>query len=273
MQHCGLISIPSLQPGEKLNAIIVSDLHIGSQFLQTRILEDFLESLPDDHDFILNGDIIDRPYSIMKKSDQRIVDRIEQISLGRRVVWIQGNHDNGYIPAGLEQVTVTHSHSIGKRLLITHGDNFDDIMPRSRFFMRLFRLMHNLRVELGAKPVHVAEYAKKWKTLYSVLRKNVTLNAVTSAFENGFEAVACGHTHYAEDIVCNGIRYLNTGAWTEFPAYCLQVTADDIVLQRVDQASMVPKASPALSFQINEYQQGRSYQVGPRKESHSTSDR
>ena len=232
-----------------MNAIIVSDLHIGSQYLQSRILENFLEALPEDHEFILNGDIIDQPYLKMKKSDQRILDRIEQISLGQKVVWIRGNHDNGYTPTGLGKVKVMRSHSIGNRLLITHGDDFDEIMPRSRAFMRAFKLMHNLRVKLGAKPVHVAEYAKKWKSFYRVLRKNVAMNAVSCAVENGFEAVACGHTHYAEDYVVNGIRYVNTGAWTELPAHYLYITADDIALNRVDPSCTMHNRKSLLSNQ------------------------
>jgi UDP-2,3-diacylglucosamine pyrophosphatase LpxH len=231
-----------------MNAIIVSDLHIGSQYLQSRILEDFLEALPEDHEFILNGDIIDQPYLKMNKSDQRILDRIEQISLGQKVVWIRGNHDNGYTPTGLGKVTVTRSYSIGNRLLITHGDDFDEIMPRSRAFIKAFKLMHHLRVKLGAKPVHVAEYAKKWKSFYRVLRKNVALNAVRCAAENGFEAVTCGHTHYPEDMVVDGIRYVNTGAWTELPAHYLYITADDIALNRVDPSGIMHhRKSPLLN--------------------------
>jgi len=231
-----------------MNTIIVSDLHIGSQYLQSRILEDFLEVLPEDHDFILNGDIIDQPYSKMKKSDQRILDRIAQISLDQKVVWIRGNHDNGYTPTGLGKIKVTRSYSIGNRLLITHGDDFDEIMPRSRVFIKTFKWMHNLRVKLGAKPVHVAEYAKKWKSFYRILRKNVALNAVSCAVENGFEAVTCGHTHYPEDNVVNGIRYLNTGAWTELPAHYLYITADDIALNRVDPSCTMHRLeSPLLN--------------------------
>jgi UDP-2,3-diacylglucosamine pyrophosphatase LpxH len=230
-----------------MNAIIISDLHIGSHYLQSRILEDFLEVIPKDHEFIMNGDIIDEPYTRMTKSDQRILDRIEQISLGQKVVWIQGNHDNGYTPSGLGKVKLTRSYSIGKRLLITHGDDFDDIMPRSRLFIKAFKLMHALRVKLGAKPVHVAEYAKKWKSFYRVLRKNIALNAVSCAIENGFEAVTCGHTHYPEDMVVDGIRYINTGAWTELPAHYLHVTADDITLNRVDPSRLIDCQKSPLS--------------------------
>ncbi len=231
-----------------MNAIIISDLHIGSQYLQSGILEDFLAALPEDHELILNGDIIDQPYFKMKESDQRILDRIEQISLGQKVVWIRGNHDNGYTPTGFGKIEVTQSYCIGNRLLITHGDDFDDIMPRSRWFIRAFKLMHNLRVKLGAKPVHVAEYAKKWKALYRVLRKNVALNAVSCAAENGFEAVTCGHTHYPEDRIVDGIRYVNTGAWTELPAHYLHITSDDIALKWVDPSCLkVCRESPLLN--------------------------
>jgi UDP-2,3-diacylglucosamine pyrophosphatase LpxH len=205
-----------------MNAIIVSDF------------ERFMEEFPADHELIMNGDIIDSPYVKMEKSDQRALDMIENISYHQKVVWIRGNHDNGYVPESFGKTIFKSSHRIGNRLLITHGDDFDEIMPRSGLFIKTFRWMHNLRVKMGARPVHVAEYAKKWKAFYRVLRKNVALNAAKCAAENGFEAVTCGHTHYPEDVTIDGIRYINTGAWTEFPAHYLQITAEDLVLKQVD---------------------------------------
>jgi UDP-2,3-diacylglucosamine pyrophosphatase LpxH len=95
-------------------------------------------------------------------------------------------------------------------------------MPRNQAFMKAFKWMHDLRVKLGARPVHVAKYAKKWNLFYRFLCKNVMMNAVDCALENGFEVVTCGHTHYPEDRIFNGIRYINTGAWTETPAFYLR---------------------------------------------------
>jgi UDP-2,3-diacylglucosamine pyrophosphatase LpxH len=217
-----------------MNAVVVSDLHIGSRYFKFGPFERFLEALPADHELIMNGDIIDSPYVKMDSSDQRILDLIEDISYRQKVVWIRGNHDNGYVPQSFGNTIFKSSHSIANRLLITHGDDFDDIMPRSRLFIRAFKLMHHLRIKLGAKPVHVAEYAKKWKSFYRVLRKNVALNAAKCAAEKGFEAVTCGHTHYAENLVLNGVRYINTGAWTEFPAYYLHITTEEMTLNEVD---------------------------------------
>ena len=181
-----------------MNAIIVSDLHIGSRYFQFGVFERFMAELPADQELILNGDIVDSPYVKMEKSDQRALDMIKNLSYRQPVVWVRGNHDNGYVPKGFGQAVFQSSHRIGKRLLITHGDDFDEIMPRSRLFIRAFKWMHLLRVKLGARPVHVAEYAKKWRSFYRVLRKNVALNAAKCAAQKGFEAVTCGHTHYPE---------------------------------------------------------------------------
>ena len=219
-----------------MKAIVVSDLHMGSRYFHSQAFGGFLDYIPDADEIILNGDVLDRPHVKLTPLHQQILERIEQLSLRVKVVWVRGNHDKGYMPARLGKIEFCRRYTFDHRIVITHGDDFDNIMPRSRVFMEAFRLMHNLRVRLGARPVHVAEYAKKWKALYRVLCNSVMRNAVSFAAENGFEAVTCGHTHFAEDILLSGVRYINTGAWTEFPAHFLSVTPQNIVLNRLDHA-------------------------------------
>ena len=100
--------------------------------------------------------------------------------------------------------------------------------------MKAFKLLHKFRVRMGARPVHVAEYAKKWESFYKILRKNVMTNAVKCAMENGYESLACGHTHYAEDIVSDGVRYINTGAWTASPSFFLHMVNEDMLLTKFE---------------------------------------
>ena len=235
-----------------MNAIIVSDLHIGSRYFFRDAFALFLETIPQDHELILNGDTIDNPYAKLQPSDRQILDLIKQLSLRQRVTCLKGNHDNGYLPDRFGKIQFMRHHAIEKRLLVSHGDDFDEIMPRSRAFIKAFNMMHNLRVRLGAKPVHVAEYAKKWKSFYKILRKNVMLNAVKCARENNYQAVACGHTHYAEDRNLNGIRYFNTGAWTEFPAFFLHVTPNDMALRTIDNSFKAIKSSRIQGFHLND---------------------
>ena len=217
-----------------MTAIIVSDLHLGSRYFQSRVFAKFFDTIADVDELILNGDVIDRPHARLEPLHQQNLDRIEQLSYRCKVVWVQGNHDNGYMPSRLGKIQFCRRYALDDRILITHGDDFDTIMPRSRMFIKAFRWMHDLRVRLGARPVHVAEYAKKWKAFYRVLRNGVMHNAVNFALENGYNAVTCGHTHFAEDLVLNGVRYINTGAWTELPAHYLNITSDSMVLNRVD---------------------------------------
>jgi UDP-2,3-diacylglucosamine pyrophosphatase LpxH len=223
-----------------MNAIVVSDLHIGSRYFSYKIFELFLESISEDFELILNGDVIENIYLRLNPPHQRILDFIKEISYRQKVIWVRGNHDNGYLPKEFGKVSFKPQHAMEQKVLIAHGDYFDGVMPRSRIFMKAFKKMHILRVKLGAKPVHVAEYAKKWKAFYKLLRHNVMLNAVNYARQNGYEAVVCGHTHFAEDRVFNGIRYFNTGAWTEFPAFYLLVTDSEMTLKRIDRPSEQP---------------------------------
>jgi len=223
---------PSL--GHSNKAIIVSDLHLGSRYFLCQGFERFIRRISDEYEIILNGDIIDNPYEKLKTSHQRTLDHLEQASFRQKVVWVRGNHDNGYVPKKFGKVFFRRFYSLGRRLLIVHGDDFDHIMPRNQAFIKAFRLMHRIRLKLGARPVHVAHYAKKWTILYNVLHNHVMLNAVDCAKENGYEAVTCGHTHYPEDRVIKGIRYVNTGAWTESPAFYLLVTPGELTLQKID---------------------------------------
>ena len=230
-----------------MKAIIVSDLHIGSRYFSRENFKQFLQNIPQDHEFILNGDIINNSYGKMKSADQQLLDRFGEMSLRQKVVWVRGNHDNGYIPDNLGKIQIKQHHALGKRLFVTHGDFFDEVMPRSRMFIKVFKMMHDLRVKLGARPVHVAQYAKKWKSFYGYLRKNVMLNAVNYAAANGFEAVTCGHTHFAEEKFINGIKYLNTGAWTERPTYYVRVTDNEITLNNTVDSAKLIKPSGACS--------------------------
>ena len=224
----------SLSSQNQKKAIIVSDLHIGSRFFLCEDFERFVVTVSDEYDIILNGDIIDNPYEKLSTSHQRVLNHLEEISYRQKVVWVRGNHDNGYVPKKFGNALFCRSYSIGSRLLVIHGDDFDHIMPRNQAFMKAFRLMHNIRLKLGARPVHVAHYAKKWTVFYNVLCQHVMLNAVNCAKENGFEAVTCGHTHYPEDKFVDGVRYVNTGAWTESPTYYLLVTPDELSLKKID---------------------------------------
>jgi len=201
---------------------------------------------------ILAGDIIDAPGQPLSKDDLAALDAIRKRASNEQVIWIEGNHDKGYRLEASGNIQVVNSYTIGKRLFISHGDTFDTVMPGNRWFIKSFKFFHNLRVRLGADPVHVADYAKKYQILYTFLRRKVMNCAVEQGHAQNFEAVACGHVHFAEDTLCEGIRYINLGAWTESPCHCLLVDEEEMKLTTVEDAIQdfawfAPESNPSES--------------------------
>ena len=210
---------------------IVSDVHLGSRHCLIEEFHRFLSALPDDATLVLNGDTTDfHTAARMPPRHIEALERLREESLRRRVVWVRGNHDERYALPDPRRIEIVRDFAVGKRLYVSHGYDFDNIMPYHRVFIILFRFFHLIRIRLGAPSVHVAYYAKKFTFLYRILQNHVAMNAVEHAKENGFEAATCGHTHTIEDRVIGGIRYLNTGAWTERPLMCLSVSDGRIEL-------------------------------------------
>lgn len=229
-----------------MTAYIISDLHLGNARCRHGAVLAFLARLPPDASLILNGDVLDRSHHALPPEHEAVLERLWHESAQREVIWVRGNHDARYEPAAPSRIAMRDSLVIEGRLLVAHGHEFDTVMPYHRVFVRAFRLLHRLRIALGAESVHVAEFAKHFPTLYGVLRRSVSQNAAESARLHGCPAVTCGHTHYAEDITIRGMRYLNTGAWTESPSYCVEVNAAAIQLRVIESDGAVGSVVQAI---------------------------
>jgi len=236
-------------------AVVVSDLHIGLPFFRKRAFIRLIESLDKDTVLILNGDIIDNPYRELEPGDEAVLDFLREQSFQRRVIWIYGNHDEDFRMAEPGRIEFLRHLELGARLMIVHGDDFDLVMPNNLWFIRLFKFCHRIRLRFGAAPVHVAEVAKRWTPfLYWVLTEQVKKNAVACAVNGGFSAITCGHTHYPEDSVCEGVRYINTGSWTEEPLHYLTVNTNEIrlIAYNDESSAMVRVAKPGYAISLEE---------------------
>jgi len=216
-----------------MNGVIISDVHLGSRYCLCGPFVRFIRGLPPDVALILSGDIVDRVHTALPEEHARALDLLRSESECRRVIWIRGNHDERYEMEDSRQIEFVPSFRIGDRLFVSHGYEFDNIRPKSRWLVAVFQHLHELRMRLGCESVHVAFYAKKFAWLYAILRWHVATNAVAYATQQGFAAVATGHTHYAEDRLLNGVRLLNTGAWTETPIHALWVDECGMQLREV----------------------------------------
>src|SRR6266496_5839458 len=81
-----------------LDALILSDLHLGSDNCQARQLGELLEGIEEGvlptARLILNGDVFDSiDFRRLKKTHWKVLSLIRKLSDRLEIVWICGNHD------------------------------------------------------------------------------------------------------------------------------------------------------------------------------------
>jgi UDP-2,3-diacylglucosamine pyrophosphatase LpxH len=221
-----------------LDCVIISDLHLGSEVCQASELERFLDWVVDNAKMlIINGDIFDDLNFKRLKRHHFNCLRIIRRNTDRqdfRIIWMRGNHDG---PAGIISHIVgvdildEYVFDNGKiQLLILHGDQYDAVVSRhplvTDFFSALFRIISRVL------PINLARLIRRLSKKFQRNSVVVKSRAVADARRRGFNAVTCGHTHKAEDAIVNGIRFINTGTWTErTPCPYLWIEGDQMGLK------------------------------------------
>jgi metallophosphoesterase superfamily enzyme len=83
---------------EPADALIISDLHLGSDNCQAKSLAAFLKAILDGalpaRQLIINGDVFDSiDFRRLKKTHWKVLSQIRHLSDKIDIVWICGNHD------------------------------------------------------------------------------------------------------------------------------------------------------------------------------------
>lgn len=205
------------------DCIVISDLHLGSDVCQAKLLEEFLVWAVDHcHELVINGDIFDdlnfkrlskRHFACLKEI-RRNSDRSDV-----RVVWVRGNHDG---PAEIV------SHIVGVdildefiydnakvQLLILHGDQFDTVVTDYPWLTDLasgaFYFIQKWMPHRAAR--WIRRISKKFQRNSHLIEHGAT----EYARSRGFRFVTCGHTHLPLTAEHEGVVYINSGTWTETP--------------------------------------------------------
>ena len=119
------------------DAIILSDLHLGSNNCEASRLCDFLEDIHEGRlqtsRLILNGDVFDSfDFRRLNKVHWRVLSLIRKLSNDIEITWICGNHDgSAEIISHLLGVAVRDEHILesgSERVLLLHGHIFDEFL-------------------------------------------------------------------------------------------------------------------------------------------------
>jgi UDP-2,3-diacylglucosamine pyrophosphatase LpxH len=222
----------------RVRTVFLSDIHLGTRACQAERLLDFLREHPADHVFLI-GDIID--FWAMKRSiswstaQNTVVQKLlRRARHGEAVTFIPGNHDEAlraYCGTDFGGIRVerewVHQLANGKRFLLVHGDEYDQVTRYHKWVAILGDMAYNLLVriniwlswlrrQLGLSGYwSLAGYAKrKVKTALQFIF-DFEESVMHSARARGLDGVICGHIHWAAIREMNGLTYVNCGDWVD----------------------------------------------------------
>jgi UDP-2,3-diacylglucosamine pyrophosphatase LpxH len=219
--------------------IVISDVHLGTEYSKTTQLTDFLRTVNCDT-LIMNGDIIDG-WSLQKSGKGRWkkehTDFIKVImkmmeNHNTHIVYVRGNHDDfiDYLaPLSFANISIVNDYvyeSKGKRYFVTHGDIFDSVTSRMVWLAKLGdvgyslllwinRIYNNYRLKRGLPYYSFSQKVKqKVKSAVSYI-SSYENELVNLAKARHFDGIICGHIHQSANSMINGVHYLNSGDWVE----------------------------------------------------------
>ena len=217
--------------------IWVSDTHLGTAGCKADYLLDFLRHTESDTLYLV-GDIIDgwqlrRNWFWLQSHNDVVQKVLRKARKGTRVVFVPGNHDEfarQFVGLHFGEIEVleedVHVLADGRRLWVTHGDQFDGVIQHTRwlahlgdaayeFTLRLNHWFNSIRSRMGLRYWSLSQYLKhKVKNAVSFICDfEETLAA--EARRRGVDGVVCGHIHKAEIRDIGGILYCNDGDWVE----------------------------------------------------------
>lgn len=218
-------------------SIFISDLHLGSRGCQAEALAAFLKRVRCRRLYLV-GDAIDM-WRLKKRwywptTHNQVVRRILKLARkGTAVVLIPGNHDEAarqYYNLNFGGVRIqrdaVHETADGRKLLITHGDQFDLVVKHARLLSVLGAHAYDQLIALNVLINRLRSVFKRpyWSLSNAVKMKVKTACKFIGAFEQtlaeearrrGLDGVICGHIHKAEARLDADGYYYNCGDWVE----------------------------------------------------------
>ena len=243
-----------------LDALVISDLHLGSDACQAKPLVELLQAILDERiatrRLIINGDVFDsHDFRRLKKTHWKVLSQIRHLSDKIDVVWIAGNHDGpAEIVSHLLGVEVCEEYvltSAKERILCVHGHAFDDFIEEHPILTWLADCVY-LALQKIDRSHHIARMAKKRSKVFVRCIEKIERGARGLAKERNCTTVLCGHTHHAvagDPGRPAEVRYYNSGCWTEKPSTYLEIAGGMVSLCLFEESASesIPEPVAALS--------------------------
>jgi UDP-2,3-diacylglucosamine pyrophosphatase LpxH len=224
----------------KLDAVVLSDVHLGTYGCHATELITYLRSI-DPKLLVLNGDIVDiwqfRKHYFPAAHMQVIKEIFSLMSKGTEIVYITGNHDESlrrYSGLRLGNFRLEDKLVIdmdGQRTWIFHGDVFDATTKGSaKLIAKLGGHGYDILILVNRAINWILKSIGREKMSLSKKVKNSVKKAVSwigdfeqtaaeLAIENQYSTVICGHIHQPQirtvETDKGSVVYMNSGDWIE----------------------------------------------------------
>lgn len=230
------MNVLTLEPARR--AVFVSDLHLGSRHCHAAQIADFLGRLRC-RTLYLVGDVVDLWWMSQRRAHwdaahQRVADALHALArAGTEIIYVPGNHDRAIrrfcglaLPMTQVRRRAIHVTADGRRLLVTHGDDYD---AQTHFgglqeklgdwlYYRILtgnKLTNHIRHRLGLRYWSLAEYLKRQSGAAERYIARFVDAGLADARRRGLDGIVCGHIHRAALLERDGLIYANDGDWVE----------------------------------------------------------
>jgi len=202
--------------------VIISDVHLGSDVCQVEQLSKFLDKVST-QTLIINGDLFDSwDFRRLRKDHWKILKKLRQLSDNIKVVWISGNHDG---PAelvshliGVDFVDEYFTNSGDKKIVILHGDIFDNFISKypifTKFADKIYRLIQRYD-RFHNNEYYYSNLTKRNSKTFLRCSEQIADLAIEYCKDKDCDIVICGHTHSVLTKLSDMVQYHNCGCWTE----------------------------------------------------------
>jgi UDP-2,3-diacylglucosamine pyrophosphatase LpxH len=239
---------------QRIRAIFLSDVHLGTRACQADRLLEFLKAYESDYLFLI-GDIVDfwamRSRGVYWSAAQNTLLQkvLKRARHHVQVIFIPGNHDEAareHAGASFGNIRVVmdyvHVAADGKRYLLLHGDEFDQVTRYHRWIallgdhayaalVRVNLLLSSFRRAFGIPGYwSLSGYAKRKVKTAVDLVFGFEEAVARHALERGMDGVICGHIHVAAIRDVHGVRYMNCGDWVDSCTAILEHTDGSLEL-------------------------------------------
>jgi UDP-2,3-diacylglucosamine pyrophosphatase LpxH len=258
---------------QHVRSIFLSDIHLGTQACQAGALLEFLKDYDSQYLFLV-GDIIDfwaiRRRGVYWSTEQNTVVQkiLKRARHDVQVVFVPGNHDEAVrehagVSFGNIRVERDYLHTAadGRRYLLIHGDEFDQVTKYHRWLAILGDHAYDLVVRMNRwlswarRTLKVPGYWSLSGYAKLKVKKAVSFifdfedSVLRHAKERGVDGVICGHIHSAVIRDAGGIIYINCGDWVDSCTAVVERENGSMELVRWggENENVVPFPSPAAT--------------------------